>query len=72
MEYPNNRSEIILGIDTHLDGRAGVVINAAGRVLETLSVGTNNDCYRQLLCCAQKFGMLRRAGVEGTGPTVQL
>ena len=33
----------------------------------TLAVETNNDGYRQLLSWAQKFGVLRRAGVEGTG-----
>jgi transposase len=67
MEYPKTRSEIILGVDTHLDIHVGVVIDEAGRVLGTLSVGTDNDGYKQLLCWAQKFGMLRRAGVEGTG-----
>lgn len=67
MEYPENRSEIILGVDTHLDVHVGVVIDTAGRVMGTLSVGTNNDGYRQLLCWAQEFGMLRRAGIEGTG-----
>lgn len=60
-------SEVILGVDTHLDVHVGVVIDAAGRVMGTLSVGTNHDGYQQLLCWAQKFGVLRRAGVEGTG-----
>ena len=67
MENQEIRAEIILGVDTHLDVHVGVVIDAAGRVLGTLSVGTNNEGYRQLLCWAQAFGMLRRAGVEGTG-----
>jgi len=43
MEYPENRSEIILGVDTHLDVHVGVVIDTAGRVMGTLSVGTHND-----------------------------
>ena len=60
-------SEIILGVDTHLDVHVGVVIDAAGRVMGTLSVGTHHDGYQQLLSWAQKFGVLRRAGVEGTG-----
>jgi transposase len=60
-------SEVILGVDTHLDVHVGVVIDAAGRAMGTLSVGTNQDGYQQLLCWAQNFGMLRRAGVEGTG-----
>lgn len=32
-----------------------------------LGVGTNHDGYRQLLYWAQQLGVLRRAGVEGTG-----
>ena len=66
MEHLEN-SEVILGVDTHLDVHVGVVIDGAGRVMGTLSVGTNHDGYQQLLCWAQKFGVLRRAGVEGTG-----
>ena len=61
------RSEVILGVDTHLDVHVGVVIDAAGRLMGTLSVGTNHDGYQQLLCWARAFGVLRRAGVEGTG-----
>ena len=57
-------SEVILGVDTHLDVHVGVVIDAAGRVMGTLSVGTNQEGYQQLLCWAQAFGVLRRAGVE--------
>ena len=67
MENQESRAEIILGIDTHLDVHVGVVIDAAGRVLGTLSVSTHDDGYKQMLCWAQTFGVLRRAGVEGTG-----
>lgn len=67
MENQESRAEIILGVDTHLDMHVGVVIDAAGRVLGTLSVGTRNEGYKQLLCWAQTFGPIRRAGVEGTG-----
>ena len=51
----------------HLDVHVGVVTNIAGRLLGTLSVGTLNEGYRQLLCWAQAFVMLRHAGVEGMG-----
>ena len=44
-----------------------LVIDTAGCLLGTLSVGTHNDGYKQLLCWAQTFGLLRRAGVEGRG-----
>ena len=67
MEKAQSCSEIILGVDTHLDVHVGVVIDASGRVLGHLSVCTNTDGYKQLLCWAQTFGVLRRAGVEGTG-----
>ena len=50
MEHLESRAEIIMGVDTHLDIHVGVVIDAAGRVLGTLSVGTHSDGYKQLLC----------------------
>ena len=67
MENQEVHAEVILGVDTHLDVHVGVVIDTIGRVLGTLSVGTHNDGYNQMLCWAQTFGVLRRAGVEGTG-----
>ena len=42
------------------------VIDAANRLMGTLSLGTNYDAYKQLLCWAQTSGLLRLAGVEGT------
>ena len=42
MENQESRAEIILGVDTHLDIHVGAVIDSAGRVLDTLSVGTHN------------------------------
>jgi transposase len=67
MENQEIHAEVILGVDTHLDVHVGVVIDTIGRVLGTLSVGTHDKGYQQLLCWAQAFGLLRRAGVEGTG-----
>ena len=67
MENQESRTEIILGVDTHLEIHVGVVVDAAGRVQGTLSVKTHNDGYEQLLCWAQTFRMLRRAGAEGIG-----
>ena len=40
MENQESRAEIILGVDTHLDVHVGAVIDATGRVLGTLSVGS--------------------------------
>ena len=70
MEQLNNScqaSEVILGVDTHLDVHVGVVIDALGRLQGTLAVATNPGGYEQLLRWAQGFGALHRAGVEGTG-----
>ena len=50
MENQVNHAKIILGVDTHLDAHVGVVVDTAGCVLGTLSVGTHNEGYRQLLC----------------------
>jgi transposase len=62
----DSQSEVILGVDTHLDVHVGVVIDAVGRVKGTLSIETNPSGYEQLLVWAQSFGRLIRAGIEGT------
>jgi len=62
-----NQSEVLLGVDTHLDTHVGAVISEAGKLLGTLAVPTNLDGYCELLVWAKSFGQLRRAGVEGTG-----
>lgn len=67
MEQVNTQQEVLLGVDTHLDVHVGVIIDAVGRVRGTLAIATNPSGYAQLLCWAQRFGVLRRAGVEGTG-----
>jgi transposase len=70
MEQLNNSrqaGEVILGVDTHLDVHVGVVIDTVGRLQGTLAVATNPAGYEQLLRWAQGFGVLHRAGVEGTG-----
>lgn len=63
----DQRSDVILGVDTHLDAHVGVVIDVVGRVQGTLTIETTPRGYRQLLAWAQRFGQLRQAGVEGTG-----
>jgi len=65
-EELNQRPEVVLGVDTHLDVHVGVVIDALGRVQGTLAVATNPAGYEKLLAWAAGFGVLRRAGVEGT------
>lgn len=59
--------EVILGVDTHLDVHVGVIISDTGRLLGTRSVSASTAGYLDLLSWASSFGVLTRAGVEGTG-----
>jgi transposase len=59
--------EVILGVDTHLDSRVGVIIDYRGQWLGALSIQANPTGYSNLLRWAQSFGNFLRAGVEGTG-----
>jgi len=61
------RSEVILGVDTHLEVHVGVVISNTGKLLGTLAVPTDKTGYFKLLSWAGSLGSLCRAGVEGTG-----
>lgn len=67
MNQQSVKSEVILGVDTHLDTHVAVIISQGGRLLGTLAVPTNTAGYLKLLTWVQSFGNLRRAGVEGTG-----
>ncbi|WP_200139785.1 MULTISPECIES: IS110 family transposase [unclassified Pseudomonas] len=60
-------TEVILGVDTHLDVHVGALINLNGQLLGTLAVDTQTRGYLKLLTWARSFGWLQRAGVEGTG-----
>jgi len=67
MKRKLSSSEVILGVDTHLDVHVGVVIDQLGRLLGTRSVSTNSAGYRDLFRWASSFGTIASAGVEGTG-----
>ena len=67
MDKANTQTEVVLGVDTHLDKHVGVVIDAVGRMQGTLEISTNDVGYAQLLDWAQSLGSLQRAGIEGTG-----
>ena len=66
MKPADDQTEVILGVDTHLNVHVGVVIDAVGRMKGTLSIETTPDGYEQLLTWARCFGRLTRAGIEGT------
>src|SRR4051812_6427612 len=59
--------EVTLGIDTHLDQHAAAVVDPVGRLLGTASFAATSDGYDRLLTWASSFGLVTRAGVEGTG-----
>src|SRR3954447_9982599 len=57
---------VILGVDTHLDFHVAVAVDHLGRRLGESSLPATAKGYEGLLCWAEGFGPLRRAGVEGT------
>jgi len=59
--------EVILGVDTHKDTQVAAVITAVGVLVDSQPFPATMAGYRQLLSWARGFGLLRRAGVEGTG-----
>jgi|TARA_R110002072_G_scaffold170334_1_gene323841 transposase len=60
-------SEVILGVDTHLDIHVAAAINGAGILLGTRSISVSSTGYLDLIDWASSLGHIRRAGVEGTG-----
>ena len=59
--------EIVLGVDTHKDRHAAAVLSTLGVLLGSNDFPATAAGYRALLAWASTFGILRRAGVEGTG-----
>src|SRR3954468_12607351 len=60
-------AEVILGVDTHRDTHAAVLIDPLGRLLATETFATTRRGHRAMIAWAQLRGTVRRAGVEGTG-----
>lgn len=56
-------NEVILGVDTPLDTHVGVLIS---RTETCVAVATDTNGYLKLVTWANSFGMLKRAGMEGT------
>ena len=59
--------EVTLGVDTHLDTHVAAALDPIGRLLGTTSVPSTTTGCEQLLTWASAFGLVTRAGVEGTG-----
>jgi transposase len=59
--------QIILGVDTHKDVHVAAVVTAMGAQVADATFPTTRAGYRRLLGWARGYGVLDRAGVEGTG-----
>jgi transposase len=59
-------TEVVLGVDTHLDVHVAVALDHLGRRLGVLTLPTSTKGYEELLSWAEGLGPLRCAGVEGT------
>jgi transposase len=59
-------TEVILGVDTHLDVHVAVALDRLGRRLGEVSVPTTAKGYERLVRWAEGLGTVRCAGVEGT------
>ena len=62
-----DREQVILGVDTHKDVHVAAVVSVLGAQVADATFPTTAAGYRQLLAWAGSFGVLHRAGVEGTG-----
>jgi transposase len=60
-------TEVVGGVDTHLDTHTGAVIDVVGRVLGTEQFPATAAGYAALLAWMRGHGQLLRVGVEGTG-----
>jgi transposase len=63
----DGQNTVVLGVDTHRDMHVVAVTTALGALLATSSFPTTAAGYRRLLDWARSFGVIERAGVEGTG-----
>ncbi|TLS46136.1 IS110 family transposase [Streptomyces montanus] len=59
--------DVVLGVDTHKDVHVAAVLTVLGALLATRSFPATLAGYRDLLAWTRTFGVVHRAGVEGTG-----
>ena len=59
--------EGVVGVDTHKDVHVAAVLTALGVLREIKTFPATVTGYQALLAWVGTFGILRRAGVEGTG-----
>jgi transposase len=64
---PDLAGEVILGVDTHEREHVAALVDELGRLLATRCFPANERGFALLLAGAREHGVVRRAGVEGTG-----
>jgi transposase len=64
---PKAEVSVTLGVDTHKDAHVAVALDGIGRHRGALSVPATITGYRRLLGWARGFGLVEKAGVDGTG-----
>ncbi len=63
----DDETTVTLGVDTHVDVHVAAVIDALGRTIATATFAATRAGYEDVLAWASAHGLIRRAGVEGTG-----
>jgi transposase len=58
---------VVLGVDTHADAHVAVALDGLGRRLGHKTVPSTEAGYAVLVAWAEEFGVLDRAGIEGSG-----
>jgi hypothetical protein len=66
-ERPGAAVEVVLGVDTHLDTHVAVALDQLGGRLGAVTLPTTAKGYEELVSWAEGLGLVRCAGVEGTG-----
>jgi transposase len=59
--------QIVLGVDTHRDVHVAAIVDEVGRLLATGEFPSSERGGQRMLVWARHHGILRRAGIEGTG-----
>jgi transposase len=62
-----NRTDVVVGVDTHKDTHVAVAIDGLGRHLGEVTIGATPDGYAALVAWATQLGPVAQYGVEGTG-----
>ena len=58
---------VVLGVDTHVDAHVAVALDGLGGRLGHKTVPATEAGYALLAAWAEEFGVLERAGIEGSG-----